>query len=317
MSFKKIAFTILFVGTFALGACTPAQPTTSPAESGGDNQGGGSTGQVLPPVVNDSGDTPSSSDGYPAEGGENSAGYPAPGGGSTGSSQPGSAGSLAGTSWTLVEFGDPVTPLRPLPDTQITLEIGDGELGGSAGCNHYGGGFVMDGDTIQLTQMFSTLMACADPAMAQEAVYMGLVQAATKFRLEEGRLILESGESVLVYEAAQAASLEGTEWGLSGMVEGDAVVSSNLDENITAIFEGGQIAGSAGCNRYFAGYAVDGNAITFSPAGSTRMMCAEDVMAREQQFLSALEQVASFEITRESLSFYDANGSLVMSFFAK
>jgi heat shock protein HslJ len=61
------------------------------------------------------------------------------------------------------------------------------------------------------------------------------------------------------------------------------------DVTITARFTGGQVSGQSGCNRYVAAYALDGDRLSISPAGTTKMMCAKEVMAWEDEFLRFLE----------------------------
>ena len=58
----------------------------------------------------------------------------------------------------------------------------------------------------------------------------------------------------------------------------------------------GRIAGSSGCNRYFASPeagAVPG-ALKLGPVGGTRMACREAAMALESRYLHALEGVTSY-----------------------
>ena len=62
-------------------------------------------------------------------------------------------------------------------------------------------------------------------------------------------------------------------------------------------FAQAEIGGSTGCNTYAAAYALTGETLDISPGRSTRMACAGDLMAREAQFLAALDGVnrLSFE----------------------
>ena len=58
----------------------------------------------------------------------------------------------------------------------------------------------------------------------------------------------------------------------------------------------GRAHGDAGCNRWFAGYQSEGEQLSFSQAGATRMMCAPALMEQEQRFLQALGQVKRWEM---------------------
>jgi heat shock protein HslJ/uncharacterized lipoprotein YbaY len=65
---------------------------------------------------------------------------------------------------------------------------------------------------------------------------------------------------------------------------------------------GGRVAGTGGCNRWFAGYTLTGEGLTFGEAGATMMACAPALMDQEQRFFAALAQVTRFDI--------DATGAL-------
>lgn len=73
--------------------------------------------------------------------------------------------------------------------------------------------------------------------------------------------------------------------------------------------EEGRVAGLAGCNRYFAGFALTGERLSFADAGMTMMACADDLMARERAFAAALEAVASFDIVEDALVLRGADGA--------
>lgn len=53
--------------------------------------------------------------------------------------------------------------------------------------------------------------------------------------------------------------------------------------------EEGRVFGRAGCNRYTAGYTLDGESLRISVVAATKMMCPEAVMVVEDRFLKALD----------------------------
>lgn len=85
------------------------------------------------------------------------------------------------------------------------------------------------------------------------------------------------------------------------------IAGENLTEDIriTLAFDrAGRVAGAGGCNRWFAGYALTGEGLSFSHQGATMMACADDQMLQERRFFDALDQVSGFEI--------DADGALIL-----
>jgi len=108
-------------------------------------------------------------------------------------------------------------------------------------------------------------------------------------------------------EGKESIMLDGTSWELVSF-GGQAKMA---DSQVTARFEDGTIAGSAGVNHYFASYEQDGTSLTFGPAGSTMMMGPEALMQQEMAFLSALQTADAFRIDGETLEISYDGGFLL------
>jgi putative lipoprotein len=109
---------------------------------------------------------------------------------------------LVATAWRLVRLGGKPVEI----DAPVTLAFaGAGRIGGSAGCNRYGGPVELDAASIRLGPLFSTRMACPEPLMAIEAAYLAALEAATAWRLHGDRLVLH-GETQLEFELDVRAS---------------------------------------------------------------------------------------------------------------
>ncbi len=104
---------------------------------------------------------------------------------------------LNGTAWTLTSINN--SP--PLENTTVTVEFKDGKIGGSSGCNSYGGFFKVSGEKITTDSIAMTLMACMDQgAMAQEQAFLEYLQEAQAFKLNEDQLqILSSNGKSLTF----------------------------------------------------------------------------------------------------------------------
>lgn len=79
------------------------------------------------------------------------------------------------------------------------------------------------------------------------------------------------------------------EWIGDDPVIGRTPVSLTLSE--------GRAYGNAGCNHWFGSYELDGQQIRFSNLGSTRKLCAEEIMEQEQQFLDILSRVERWDVS--------------------
>ena len=117
----------------------------------------------------------------------------------------------------------------------------------------------------------------------------------------------------------EASMLQGVRWVLVSYLNAAGETAEALaDREVTAEFNAeGQMAGSAGCNRYFASYTVDGSALTIGQAGSTMMACEPaEVMEQEAQFLAVLGTAAGGHVEGDQLHILDANGQTVALFAA-
>jgi heat shock protein HslJ len=233
--------------------------------------------------------------------------------------------SLEGNLWGLESYaGNDSQMVDVIPGSEVTAEFVDGQINGSAGCNNYFGSYELSGNSLTMAGPFGiTEMFCASPpgVMEQESQYMVTIQDAASYVIEGDQLQISNtdGETILVYTLVQPTSLEGTSWLMLSYNNGKGGLASTLlDTEITAEFMDGTVSGSAGCNNYHASYELDGNHISFGPAATTRMFCAEPegVMEQENQYLAALQSVATYEIKADALEMFDADGTRMVTYQA-
>ncbi|MEJ2753658.1 MAG: META domain-containing protein, partial [Chloroflexota bacterium] len=124
----------------------------------------------------------------------------------------------------------------------------------------------------------------------------------------------DADSTMLVEFAPVSSSLDGTAWDVVNYNHGrEAVVGVMADTALTAVFEGDQISGSAGCNSYFGGFVAEDGEISIGPLASTRRACAgEGVMEQEAEFLAALESAATYTISGSRLEMRTADDALAV-----
>ena len=72
----------------------------------------------------------------------------------------------------------------------------------------------------------------------------------------------------------------------------------------------GRAYGNAGCNHWFGSYTRDGQRIRFSELGSTRRLCAEEIMDQEHHFLDILSRVERWDVSNiDQLRLWPADGT--------
>jgi heat shock protein HslJ len=90
----------------------------------------------------------------------------------------------------------------PLIDgSPVTLNITGTELGGSSACNSYGGHFILDGASISIGDLVSTLMMCGPEAMDVEVPYLEALRKVDTVAVDGDELTLTGPGIELRYSA--------------------------------------------------------------------------------------------------------------------
>ena len=117
-----------------------------------------------------------------------------------------------------------------------------------------------------------------------------------------------------VTRAADASSLDGTAWVLTGLPGRTLVPNSS----VTLQFEGGRLAGSDGCNRFSGPYSAQKSALDVSgQLASTQMACPADVTEQARAYVAALTGARSYRITGDRLELLAADGSALATLSAQ
>jgi putative lipoprotein len=88
----------------------------------------------------------------------------------------------------------------------LTIEFGtDGTMSGNGGVNTYSGPFTVDGTSVTIGPLASTMMAGPDKLMTQETQLLAALQNAKEWSVVNGRLELRDTEGALqvIAEARQ------------------------------------------------------------------------------------------------------------------
>lgn len=105
---------------------------------------------------------------------------------------------------------------------------------------------------------------------------------------------------------AKRRSLTDTTWELVsyGLRERPRSVLPGTHVTLAFSADEGRVYGSAGCNRYFGGFAIKGKRLTIGHTGSTRMFCGspEGLMDQEDEYLRTLSTVERYRIEGDRLT---------------
>ena len=172
-----------------------------------------------------------------------------------------------------------------------------GALSGSGGCNQYSATYKVTGTSISITQPITTLMACPEPIMQQETMYLAQLTKASSYNSLGDTLTFfdASGAAILVYKrpldgVATQPPIVGV-WDLFSYNNGKGGIQTVIiGSETTADFRADwKLSGSGGCNQYSAEYTTTAsNGITITQPITTLMACAEPIMQQETQYFSLL-----------------------------
>lgn len=94
-----------------------------------------------------------------------------------------------GTGWRAVE----VRGHRPVAGAEPTVHFAGGRIGGSTGCNSFGGEIEIDGDRVQLGEVATTLIGCEPEISEIEAHFTLALGSVDRITLRADGLLVLSG----------------------------------------------------------------------------------------------------------------------------
>lgn len=96
--------------------------------------------------------------------------------------------------WMLESYGKPGSMNNVLEGTKVTANFSPGRVGGSDGCNAYGGDCKIVGNTLSISKIIMTLIACSPPIMKQERQYLDSLKAAETYEIKGKKLYIHCGK---------------------------------------------------------------------------------------------------------------------------
>jgi heat shock protein HslJ len=158
-------------------------------------------------------------------------------------------------------------------------------------------------------------MACGPPGDAVERAFTAALPRVAGWQMDGDELVLVDDEDREVLRLAQASPVG--DWDVTALRTPDAVTGPLEGTELTVdLAADGTVTGSAGCNRYRATFAVDGDALRIERgAATTRKTCPspDGVMEQEAQLLEALASVARFERAGGTLTLLQEDGTIALT----
>lgn len=168
--------------------------------------------------------------------------------------------------WILEEGDGPSGAVEPVPGNDITLEVDGDAVRGSAGCNTYGGGVVIDGDSFDTGGLAVTEIGCPGNLVGPETRYLEALEAVETAAVEGKTLTLTGPDTELVFRRVPPVDpepLTGTVWVLEGLVEGPALGSpaSTATPARLLLKDDKTFEGTTGCRSFTGAWTVSGDVV--------------------------------------------------------
>lgn len=211
---------------------------------------------------------------------------------------------LTGTHWTLDALTvEGAGKTAPTPRRAYVEFKPDGTATGNAGCNRFTAKAAITGDTVTVSEVTRTEMACDKAVQDFEDAFLkaftGKLQAklgdrdgAAATDIGLGRLTLTtSGGDTLALSESPPAPLKGTKWSVETLLDGKT--ASSLPAGVKGrphltIAPDGSATGNLGCNNFTATVKAEGDKLTFDALAVTRRMCTTLQNGLEQKLYGTL-----------------------------
>ncbi len=110
---------------------------------------------------------------------------------------------LEGMLWQLTNFtAGPKPPSLPA-DVTITIKLENGKLNGFGGCNNIGGGYIHDGNSLKVSELFGTKKYCEN-TMKWESLFLEQLAKSQTYEIKGSVLEIKCGDmGNLVFRLAQ------------------------------------------------------------------------------------------------------------------
>ena len=200
-----------------------------------------------------------------------------------------------------------------VPETQFAdAEFKANRVSGFSGCNTFDALYRSGGRTLFIGVPASTFMACSEEANAFESAYLAGLEASRFYSERRGTLTIfdAQGSTILVFDAAPQNPVLGN-WIVDSFATAPGALAAPIEgTSLTAVFGIASVGGSAGCNQYTGTYGTNGNVVRVGRLATTRIACADEIMAQETAFLAAMEGAALIDRRGPTLMLTDIGGSI-------
>ncbi|MEA2025998.1 MAG: META domain-containing protein [Chloroflexota bacterium] len=202
--------------------------------------------------------------------------------------------------------------VEPRPDTTLTVSfLPEGRLEGETGCGTYFGGYLLDGEHIDMRVISKGPDPCGIKRTEEAVAFSMALDAVASWRpTPTGLELLDEGGAVrVVLEGALHAGIAG-DWVAERYTRANGKPAEPLpDSPITIVFgEDGSVSGSTGCRLFEGLYTSERDQVLVVPIETIGLPCEGGERGQERRLLRILDEVVLWERSEASLVLSDGSG---------
>jgi heat shock protein HslJ len=211
-------------------------------------------------------------------------------------------------------------PLVEGTELQVSFEE-PGNIGVTAGCNSMFGAYTLEDGTLTAPNLASTMMACEQERMDQDAWISALLGEGVDVAVDGEAVTFTSGSTVITFADAAAGTADsgliGTVWTLTDLVSAGGSTVSAVPGGVVATFsigDDGTYQVDTGCNIGNGTATVGASSIDFGAMALTRRACtSDDAQLVETAVTMVIDGEVDFEIVEQSLRLPKGENGLVFA----
>lgn len=182
-------------------------------------------------------------------------------------SAPGSSAGDPSGAWVLASG-----PSDPIPGFDVTVEIDNDRIFGTAACNGYGGTVEIGEGTIAVGELGSTAEGCESNVQQLEQDFLTSLGDASAYAVSGDQLQITTPEGVWQFDRLAplpTAELVGTRWVVDGYIDGDNVSSeAGMGDAFIELADDGSVVGATNCRALSGMWIETGSEILFTTFGA-------------------------------------------------
>lgn len=193
----------------------------------------------------------------------------------------------------------------------ITIGSDSNTIQGKSGCNNFSVNYknLAKKNRIETSSPRGTMMACDEEKMGLEQEFISVMNnKMLKITRKKNTVIFKDFHGKTIMEFT-VPTQNGT-WSFIGKKNWKLIQLEGVGKDFGSVLikfdtAADKVSGNSGCNSFFGTYAADGDFVSFSKIGTTRMVCSDDETAIiEKKILGFLNNKLRFDLADQTLNFY-------------